>query len=216
MADEKLKKRIEAMHDSLEEARERYWEASHDAKDIERERRKDGSLEDLEHFQHRRAREKERRDRREEMKDLLVKKFEALERQLEHRKEHRQEVRAERREAGKYEQHSESIVTFDGVEVVEDAAHWLQRARDEGWSGTLTSGFRTPEHSQEICMGMCGAPTCPGKCAGTTSNHTHRGAPGPAVDVSQFGQFESISAQIGSPYKNALPIDPVHFSPSGH
>jgi hypothetical protein len=216
MADERLKRRIEAAHSWLEEARKRYWEASHDVKDLERIRHDDGSLEDLEHFHNRRAREKERRDRREEIKDHLVKKIAGFEHLLEHRKEHRQEVREKRREAGNFEQHSQAIVTFDGVDVVEDAAHWLQRARAAGWTGTLVSGFRTPEHSRELCMQMCGAPTCPGRCAGVTSNHTHTGAPGPAVDVSEFGLFESVSARIGSPYKNALPVDPVHFSLSGH
>lgn len=210
MADERLKERIDAAHHWLKEARRRYWDQAHEVKNLKRFRHDDGTLEDLDHFHKRRSMEKDRRDHREQVKDHLAKKVRALEHLLKHRREHRASQRDE------YKPGSTDIVLFDGVAVVEDAAFWLKRSRGAGWTGVLVSGYRTPEHSEELCYQMCGQPTCPGRCAGRTSNHTKRTYPGPAVDVSNYGQFEAIQYRIGSPYKNDLPLDPVHFSRSGH
>lgn len=209
--DERLKERIEAAQHWLHETRERYWEAAHDVKELERFRHGDGSLEDLEHFQKRRAREKARRDNREDLKDHLTKKVTALEATLKNRKE----ARAERR-GSIYDKDGTAIVIFDGVPVVESAAYWLKLSREAGWPGRLVSGYRDPEYSESLCQNMCGAPSCPGRCAGRASGHSQRTYPGPCVDVSEYGQFEQIQWQIGSPLKNDLPIDPVHFSPTGH
>lgn len=108
------------------------------------------------------------------------------------------------------------IVTFDGKPCVEWIAYWLQKSRNAGWGGTLVSGYRTPEYSQQLCYQICGAPSCPGRCAGTSSNHTKQGYLGGAVDVSDYTNFEAIQYRIGSPLRNDLPVDPVHFSATGH
>lgn len=113
------------------------------------------------------------------------------------------------------------IVTFDG----NPCAHWiadeLAKARKRGWQGVLVSGYRTPQHSQDLCFAMCGAASCPGRCAGTSSNHTcppsfkcveFEGA----ADCSDFTRLLSILRAMDSPlHGGALPADLVHFSHSG-
>ena len=42
----------------------------------------------------------------------------------------------------------------------------VDAAYNKGWRGTLTSGWRSPAYSTQLCYSMCGAPTCPGTCAG--------------------------------------------------
>jgi hypothetical protein len=66
-----------------------------------------------------------------------------------------------------------NFVTMDGKQV----AGWIGRialqARAAGaWHGYLISGFRSPEYSTSLCMGICGHPTCSGTCAGALSNHS--------------------------------------------
>jgi hypothetical protein len=80
----------------------------------------------------------------------------------------------------------------------------------------VTSGYRTPEYSTSLCIAMCGAPSCPGRCAGASSNHSGKVYPAGAVDVTDYTRFGQIQPQIGSPLRNDLPIDPVHYSVSGH
>lgn len=120
------------------------------------------------------------------------------------------------------------INSFEGVPVAawmvgKDAGpngshvNWLQKIRDHGWHGIVVSGARTAEHSEALCLAMCGAPSCPGRCAGRTSNHVvDAGFPDGAVDVSEYDVFERVAKEVGAPLINDLPIDPVHFSPSGH
>lgn len=120
------------------------------------------------------------------------------------------------------------ISTFEGVAVAawmvgKDAGpngshvNWLQKIREHGWHGVVVSGARTAEHSEELCFAMCGAPSCPGRCAGRSSNHVvDAGFPDGAVDVSEYEVFGRICREIGAPLQNDLPIDPVHYSPSGH
>lgn len=63
-------------------------------------------------------------------------------------------------------------VEFDGHELPKWMAEINQEARDAGyWNGYAFSGRRSKEYSQELCENMCGAPTCPGKCAGIYTNH---------------------------------------------
>jgi hypothetical protein len=121
------------------------------------------------------------------------------------------------------------ISTFEGVAVPawtvgKDAGpngshvNWLQKIRDAGWNGIVVSGARTAEHSEELCFGMCGQPSCPGTCAGRSSNHVvDAGYPDGALDVSEYTVFAQKAREVGAPLINALgAADPVHFSPSGH
>ena len=108
--------------------------------------------------------------------------------------------------------------TFDGKEVASWIAYWLRLSREHGWDGYVLSGYRSPAYSTSLCQAMCGAPSCPGRCAGASSNHSGSVYPAGAVDVdpAHAAQFAAIQRQIGSPLRNALPqTDPNHFSVSG-
>lgn len=97
--------------------------------------------------------------------------------------------------------------------------NWLQKSVEHGWGGGLYSGGRTPEHSEELCLIMCGAPSCPGRCAGRTSNHSGCDGDPPgwgAIDVQEYEAFGRIQREIGSPLKNALPSDRPHYSVTGN
>ena len=93
---------------------------------------------------------------------------------------------------------------------------WLEKSWAAGWRGAVNSGWRDPAYSESLCRAMCGAPSCPGRCAGRASNHAGSNYPNGAVDVSDYWNFGAIQPRIGSPLRNALGAqDPVHFSCSG-
>jgi hypothetical protein len=96
--------------------------------------------------------------------------------------------------------------------------NWLLRSKNKGWDGNLSSGYRSPAYSESLCRAMCGAPSCPGRCAGRSSNHSQTGPPNwGAIDVfPQYVKFGQIQREIGSPLKNELGAqDPVHYSYTG-
>jgi hypothetical protein len=110
------------------------------------------------------------------------------------------------------------VATFDGRPVAAWLKPYLDWARQNGWRGTLNSGFRDPAYSEKLCMSMCGAPSCPGRCAGRASNHAGSSNPAGAIDVSDYVTFGQLMRRC--PYSprifNALGAqDPVHFSASG-
>lgn len=115
------------------------------------------------------------------------------------------------------------VVQFDGVPVAAWLVPHLKWARDTGlagqrWHGQLVSGWRDPAYSESLCKRMCGAPSCPGRCAGRSSHHSGSVSPAGAVDVSDYIRFGRIIRR--SPHTpaifNSLPIDPVHFSATGN
>ena len=196
-----LKQDLKEAKKWLDEAQERYWGAKSNYKDLERE---DG--ESAEHFKARKAKLKARVERREEIKDTLAKKVDAIKKAIDKKQENKPPANAS------------GFALFDGKNVPAWMVPWLQKSRQSGWTGVVVSGVRTPEYSEQLCYNMCGAPSCPGRCAGRASNHNmsaNQGYPYGAIDVSDYTRFESIQWQIGSPLKNDLPIDPVHFSVSG-
>lgn len=141
---------------------------------------------------------------------------------MKRRSRERKATFAKMRHDHKHPPQIEGITTFDGIPCAGWIADCLQKARDSGiWKGKLVSGYRTPEHSQALCEAMCGAPSCPGRCAGTSSNHTcppdftcdkYEGA----ADVSDYVNFGIACQRLGLPLMNALgAADPVHFSRSG-
>jgi hypothetical protein len=113
---------------------------------------------------------------------------------------------------------SGGVGSFDGVQVATWLIPYLTWARANGWRGRLNSGYRSPEHSERICRDMCGAPTCPGRCAGRLSNHSGNVKPKGAIDVSDEFRFGQLMAKC--PYSprifNDLPNDRIHFSANGH
>lgn len=129
------------------------------------------------------------------------------------RTDHRAAWRVELRRA-----RASGVATFDGVPVALVGVPHLEWAREHGWQGVLVSGWRSPEHSDDLCHQMCGAPSCPGKCAGRASNHSGKTMDRFALDVSDYQRFGRLMATCPhSPrLSNALgQRDPVHFSPSG-
>ena len=112
----------------------------------------------------------------------------------------------------------DGVVSWRGVPVAAWMVPWLERSVKAGWSGNLLSGFRTPEYSEGLCYAICGAPSCPGRCAGRNSGHSQKVYPGGCIDVvySEAAHFAAIQRRIGSPLHNAIgPSDPNHFSVSG-
>lgn len=116
-------------------------------------------------------------------------------------------------------------VMFDGREVALWIAKVLDDARASGaWSGTVISGRRDPVYSEHLCIEMCGAPTCPGRCAGRSSNHA--GPPSfkgvefeGAVDVTDFVGLRHYCEQHAPQLRGGgqvLPSDLPHFSHEGN
>ena len=208
---DQLRKDREHYEDAIKEARKELWESAYVTRNDER---REGESD--EHWEARRKRNRERYEHRDDVVEHLSKKKHALQREIDDLVEHRKEFKEEQHEdKSDYDKGGTGIVTFDGKPCVEDLAYWLAKAREAGWNGVLVSGYRTPEYSQQLCYQICGAPSCPGRCAGTSSNHTKREYPGPAADVSDYTNCENVLKRIGSPYWNNLPIDPVHMSRSG-
>jgi hypothetical protein len=115
----------------------------------------------------------------------------------------------------------DGIIVVDGVPLARGVAKEVLRIRDAGrWKGRCVSGFRTPAHSISLCMGMCGAPSCPGKCAGAASRHAHKPPQqderSGAVDLTDFITFAQECARLDSWLENHLPNDLVHFSDIGN
>jgi hypothetical protein len=111
------------------------------------------------------------------------------------------------------------VGSFDGHPVARPFIPRLQWAREHGWKGYLVSGWRDPAYSESLCYSMCGAPSCPGRCAGRSSRHSQITIEGGAIDVSDYANFGQLMTRC--PYnpkiKNALGVrDPVHFSVAGN
>lgn len=106
----------------------------------------------------------------------------------------------------------------DGRPVANWMKPYLDFARRNGWQGTLISGFRDPAHSEQLCFQICGAASCPGRCAGRKSNHSGNKKPKGAMDVSDFKRFGELmkSCPLEPRIFNALGADdPNHFSATG-
>jgi hypothetical protein len=104
---------------------------------------------------------------------------------------------------------------------------WARKTGYNGvkWHGNVVSGGRTAAYSEHLCESMCGRPSCPGRCAGTSSNHVGnnpKATPCGAEDVSDYRTFNYLMGHCPFDKLNAprifnnLPIDPVHFSPRGN
>lgn len=111
-------------------------------------------------------------------------------------------------------------VMIDGIPVAAWIAPYVFWARDHGWSGRVTSGYRDLAGQREACRKVCGNPNgCPDRCAKPgTSNHQSVTYPGGAVDVTEYEEFARVMNRYpgGPPLINDLPKDRVHFSHTGH
>lgn len=136
--------------------------------------------------------------------------------------------RRERRRAAIAAHHAHAVLKpgvghYDGVPVARQFIPYLQWARTHhvngrAWQGRLVSGWRAPWYSEGLCRQMCGAPSCPGKCAGRASRHSQVTIQGGAVDVSDYVHFAAAmrACPLRPRIHNALPRDLVHFSVAGN
>lgn len=113
------------------------------------------------------------------------------------------------------------VTTWEGRPVARCAVPHLNYGRAHGWRDPLNSGWRDPLFSEQLCIRICGRTFCPGLCAGRTSNHVGSTCARFAVDVAGFILFGRLMATRPLPAGlprifNALPRDPVHYSPNGH
>ena len=151
----------------------------------------------------------------------------AFRRRLDHPRDERFAPRDLRKRGHERRQHQREVAKrpigpgvgkFDGRPCALWLIPYLEWARKNGWKGTLTSGWRDPEHSEDLCFIICGAPSCSGTCAGKSSNHVGSKRPQGAVDVTDYVRFGELmrNAPFDVRIFNALaPRDPVHFSASG-
>jgi hypothetical protein len=90
----------------------------------------------------------------------------------------------------------------------------LQWASQHGWTGSVTSGYRS--YADQASINASGAYSAP---AGK-SNHESTEYPGGAVDVSNPGQLLSVLQGYTGPVKLVGGVlgaaDPEHFSATGH
>lgn len=204
---------IDGYEKAIKEAREKLWDAHFVTKHDERRKG-----ESDEHWHARRKRNRIAYENRDEAVEHLAKKKHAHQKMLEDLQKHKKEFKEERAaEKSKFDKGGTDLVIFDGKSCVEDLAYWLDLIRDKGrWAGVLVSGYRTPAYSTQLCYNMCGHPTCPGRCAGASTNHAKRTYPGPAGDVTDYFRCEDALIDVGSGYHNNLPYDLVHMSKSGY
>lgn len=105
-------------------------------------------------------------------------------------------------------QNPAGLVTFDGEKVCAWIAAELRKARANGWSGSVTSGYRSAADQARVCA--TGVTPCakPGE-----SNHQGTAYPGCAVDVSDPAGLARALPK-GSPlkYTGATIGDTPHFS----
>lgn len=98
---------------------------------------------------------------------------------------------------------------FEGTAVAAWIAPILEYARERGWKGSVTSGYRSFAEQKAIYDRGTRPAAKPG-----TSNHEFTAFPGGAVDVSNAEQLSQILQ--GSKYAHMLvwagSKDPVHFS----
>lgn len=100
---------------------------------------------------------------------------------------------------------------FDGKPVANWIIPQLNWARNHGWQGQVTSGWRDPRAKVTPSPGMPVA-------AQGQSNHSKTVYPGGAVDVTAADQLEAILASYPNPLKlrrGTAIGDPIHFSGTG-
>ena len=79
------------------------------------------------------------------------------------------------------------LSTFDGIPVCKWIAEELEWARKHGWSGSLTSGYRSKQHQKEVCATGVKPCATPG-----TSNHEGKKYPKCAADVTEPAQLDEV------------------------
>lgn len=103
------------------------------------------------------------------------------------------------------------VKSDSGNQIAAWIAAELDMARQLGWKGTVTSGYRSPADQRRVCAQTSGPCAAPGQ-----SRHQGKNFPNGAVDVSDYNGLNRILRKMGSPLKWAGAKDLPHFSiPSG-
>lgn len=132
------------------------------------------------------------------------------------RKRARQKIRWLKKHPPPLDADGDGLITIDNRPIAKAVGEEVLRIRRAGrWHGYVVSGYRTPEYSEQLCYGICGRPSCPGLCAGRSTNHARKGGRNGAVDVSDYLTFAYEARRLGSWLENHLSRDLVHFSDSG-
>lgn len=102
----------------------------------------------------------------------------------------------------------QGLVHFDGTLVCAWIARELQIARERGWQGSVTSGYRSPADQARACAETSGPCAPPGQ-----SNHQGKRYPKCAVDVSDAeGLARALRPNSPLHWTGKSIGDDVHFS----
>lgn len=97
--------------------------------------------------------------------------------------------------------------TFEGKKVAAWIVPLLKYARERGWKGTVTSGYRSYDEQKRIYDSGVRPAAKPGQ-----SNHERTGFLQGAIDVTDAAELDRILRRKHSRLKFAGAKDPVHFS----
>jgi hypothetical protein len=108
----------------------------------------------------------------------------------------------------------QGLVAFDHKPVAAWIVPILDYARQHGWQGSVNEGYRTDSQQAGIYNSGVRPAAVPVSLGGGGSNHSGKGYPAGAVDVSQAAQLSKILSR--SRYRDLLvwagAKDPPHFS----
>lgn len=104
------------------------------------------------------------------------------------------------------------LATFEGKKVAAWIKPWLDYGRAHGWTGSVSSGFRSDAQQTRIYESGVRPAAVPKSLGGPGSNHEGSQFPLGAVDVTQAQQLARILHGAHSPLEYAGAKDPVHFS----
>lgn len=104
------------------------------------------------------------------------------------------------------------IATFDGKKVAAWIVPILKYARQRGWKGTITSGYRSDAEQTRIYNSGVRPAAVPKSLGGSGSKHEETGFLQGAIDVTDAATLAKILERKHSRLKYAGAKDPVHFS----
>lgn len=102
--------------------------------------------------------------------------------------------------------------SFDGKKVAAWMVPILQYARERGWKGTITSGYRSDAEQVRIYNSGVRPAAKPKALGGSGSKHSETGFLEGAIDVTDPQTLDRILRKKNSRLKFAGAKDPVHFS----
>jgi hypothetical protein len=107
---------------------------------------------------------------------------------------------------------------FAGVPVAPWIRPRLAWARKQGWTGKVTSGYRSSEEQRELYLAWKAGRRSGPVAAPGSSNHELLLWPGGAVDVTDADRFNELMKRWpgkGPALRRAIPGEPWHFSNLG-